>query len=75
MPQVLQELADVRRMIVSVIRDHGELSFECDSCGDLLDTGMTEFDAAFAYAKREGWRVVRTEGEWQHRCPDCEDEE
>jgi hypothetical protein len=64
---------------MSVIRDHGELTFECDSCGDLLDTGMTDFADALANAKREGWVVVRkatrVEIEWQHRCPECEDEE
>lgn len=60
---------------MSITRNHNEVSFECDACNDTLATGLTDFTEAYAYAKREGWRAIKINGEWEHRCSDCEDEE
>lgn len=53
-------------------RNHKEISFECDSCGDTLDTHDEEFDAAWHYAKDANWKARKVSSGWQHYCPSCE---
>lgn len=54
-------------------RQKGLLVFECDSCGETLDTEKRDFDDARAVLKREGWRTTTPDdGEtWEHSCPGC----
>ena len=51
---------------------HGEFVVECDECGDELFTNTDGFPDAVEIAKGEGWRARKIEGEWEHRCSDCE---
>jgi len=60
---------------MSVTRNHGLVSFECDDCGDVLETSLEDFYTALAFAKRNGWEAIRVENEWKHRCPNCTEEE
>jgi len=59
---------------MSVTRNHRIISFECDDCGDVIDTGMEDFYTALAYIKRNGWQTVRVGNDWEHRCSDCTEE-
>lgn len=52
-------------------RQHGEIIFECDDCGDTLETGESEWVDAQAEFRREGWRAQNLSGEWLHLCADC----
>lgn len=54
-------------------RQHGKIVFECDACGDTLETGEREFSDAWDMAKSDGWRVRKIEPSnvWVHSCPKC----
>lgn len=49
----------------------GKILFECDGCGEVLETKRSDIDAANQVRKDQGW-VARPEGsEWKHYCPGC----
>jgi len=46
----------------------------CDDCGAEL-APCEEWNEALHTIKQEGWKHYRNEhGEWQDRCPDCEED-
>ena len=60
---------------MTVQRDHRQVIFECDACGDTYDAGTDDFTDAYAAAKDDGWIAFKNgEGEWEHRCEDCKRE-
>lgn len=52
-------------------RQHGCISFECDVCGDVLDTEEREFSDAKAMLDREGWKARKIGSDWVHSCTQC----
>jgi hypothetical protein len=59
-----------------IARDRGDIVFQCDDCGELLETLTGNFGAARNLMKREGWCSIRlqVEGEdWSHFCSKCKD--
>jgi hypothetical protein len=56
---------------MSVIRNYGNITFECDECGKTLETGIDGIYDAYQHAKGLGWRAVKTGNCWEHRCPGC----
>jgi hypothetical protein len=57
---------------MSVLRQHGQIVFECDACGDTHESGTTDFHDAYADAKDAGWVSFKNdEGDWEHRCEAC----
>lgn len=52
--------------------DHqrGQIVFECDACGDTLDTDTREFDEANALRREEGWLAEKVGRDWVHFCSD-----
>lgn len=54
-------------------RQHDQIEFECDDCGDVLDTSATEWSDALRSLKNEGW-ISRKAGnnQWEHFCSACE---
>jgi hypothetical protein len=46
----------------------GPIDFECDECGEVLETGDDEFKTALEMAKDEGWYIRNLNGEWHHFC-------
>jgi hypothetical protein len=52
-------------------RQHGMIIFECDVCGDTLETGERDFNEAKAIQDREGWKARKIGSDWCHSCPDC----
>lgn len=47
----------------------------CDFCSESFDTDEEEFLSAVAAMKKEGWKVFKEKGEWQHQCPSCQEVE
>lgn len=52
-------------------RQKGDIVFECDGCGEVLETGTGDFDAARNLMRREQWSSVRVGVTWQNFCPQC----
>lgn len=53
-------------------RQHGKVVFECDSCGEALQTDERDFAEALSMAKHEGWKMRKVGADWVHACPNCE---
>ena len=53
-------------------RQGGDIVFECDTCGEVLESGTADFGSAWNHAKREGWRTRKIGTEWVHACSKCE---
>jgi len=51
-------------------KTYGKYDLECDSCGE-SEVNMDSFDDALNYAKENGWKIKKINGEWKHYCPDC----
>lgn len=52
----------------------GPICLRCDACApEFCRTGETEFAAALAVARAEGWvaRHMGSDRGWAHFCPDC----
>jgi hypothetical protein len=60
---------------MAVHRNYGFITFECDICDNTFDAETDDFDVAWASAKKLGWKVLKDNGEWEHRCPECAEEE
>lgn len=52
-------------------RQKGNIVFECDGCGEVLETETANFDAARNMMKREGWRAECVKNIWSHYCSGC----
>lgn len=53
---------------MSVTRSYGDIEFECDGCGDGLETHTDEWADAKALLDSEGWLTRKIDGEWKHFC-------
>ena len=51
-------------------RNHRQISWECDTCGEVLDTETHDFDEAREKLLDEGWSAVHLD-QWEHYCPGC----
>jgi ribosomal protein L37AE/L43A len=56
---------------MSVTRENDEVIWECDGCGALLHTYLTNFDAARTKLNNSEWSVRHMLGSWEHFCPKC----
>lgn len=52
-------------------RQRGDVIFECDGCGEVLDSETGNFEAAVNLLRRSGWKFFKEGDVWIHRCPDC----
>jgi len=52
-------------------RQNGDVVFECDMCGEVLESATSDFNSAWNQAKRDGWRAKKIGTEWAHECPKC----
>ena len=50
-----------------------EYQIVCDECEETCtDTfGYDEFDEIIFGMKRDGWAILKEDGEWKHICEDC----
>lgn len=51
----------------------GEITFECDQCGEEIHTEESDFHLALKKMKSEGWKSEKSGGDWEHTCPGCQD--
>lgn len=50
-------------------RQRGKIIFECDACGDTLETDESDFADANRARRDAGWAAVHVKGdEWAHYC-------
>ena len=54
-------------------RSKDGITFECDICGEVLETNTKEFDEAIDTLRNEGWISKRSvdDDTWAHFCPEC----
>jgi len=50
----------------------GNFVFECDPCGETLETNTANFNAALNMLKREGWKARKIDDVWTHKCEKCQ---
>lgn len=58
---------------MTINREKGYCTVECDICGDVHDEEFESFGAALDFVRRGPW-VPETEDDgttWTHRCPSC----
>lgn len=53
-------------------RSHSMIEFECDDCGEIIETQEAEWQAALKVFKNEGWRSTKNGSQWEHYCDKCE---
>jgi hypothetical protein len=56
---------------MSIRRYGASITFECDECGDALETRCTTVTAAKAEKSEAGWRSERRGEGWVDLCPGC----
>lgn len=61
---------------MSTTRIHSEITFTCDECWDVLETGVKgreahSFHEALGVFKEKGWSSRKNGHEWQHFCSTC----
>lgn len=68
---------NLREAKMTIDRDMGEISFVCDGkrCGDVCYTGEDEWNLAIHTMREEGWVSRQVNGEWEHFCPACQEED
>lgn len=50
------------------------MDIECNNCGD-TSTFYGDFATCITEARQEGWKMVKTNFEWKHKCPFCVEKE
>lgn len=56
---------------MAITREHGSVHYTCDDCGEELATGEKDFHAALHEMRAQRWENRKTNGDWEHYCPDC----
>jgi hypothetical protein len=54
-------------------RQHDQIEFECDDCGEVLETDASDWSEALRRMKTEGWVSRKNGSQWEHFCPVCEE--
>jgi hypothetical protein len=52
-------------------RQRGKYIFECDSCGEVLETDTTDFNEARRISNDSDWHARKFGDDWQHGCSSC----
>jgi predicted RNA-binding Zn-ribbon protein involved in translation (DUF1610 family) len=52
-------------------RQRGNIVFECDVCGETLDSDTRDFGEAIRALKNESWKARKIGVDWVHACPGC----
>lgn len=56
---------------MSLERNSGTYTANCDFCSNYTDTEEVEFFSAVDRIKALGWQVFKKMGEWFHKCDAC----
>jgi hypothetical protein len=68
---VMEDKLRTKRMLN---KENGELIVTCNECGIEEPGGTLDFKEFLEYIKREGWKSVKVDDTWEHRCPQCQDD-
>lgn len=49
----------------------GQYQLICDNCETVADPGFSSFREASSWARCNGWKLRKEQGEWVNYCPDC----
>jgi len=52
-------------------KQRGKFIFECDVCGDTLDTETSNFNEARQTLENEEWKARKIGSDWVHSCSKC----
>jgi hypothetical protein len=52
-------------------RIHGKVTFECDRCGEVLNTAEGDFQDALQTLRESGWKAKKIGDDWTHICDEC----
>lgn len=56
-------------------RIYGKFVYECDACGDTLETDTKDFGEAREAMRLADWRVLQVSTDWVHTCAGCKQKE
>lgn len=57
---------------MTIHRDKGEITFECDGCDETLDTAEEHWPHAQRKFRDDGWRAEKVGADWLHLCAGCQ---
>jgi len=57
-----------------VHRIHGLVTFECDTCGQQLDTETRDWNVALTQMRESGWSARKIGQDWIHACDECQND-
>ena len=52
-------------------QQRGKIIFECDACGEVLETDHSDVATAWRTAAKEEWESRKIGQDWVHGCPRC----
>jgi hypothetical protein len=53
---------------MTIERERGLITFECDSCDAVEHFENCDFDSAWTELRKKGWRVKKIGIDWVHDC-------
>lgn len=53
---------------------HGLHNFECDACGEVLETDTKDWTEALRIMRSSDWRANQIGKDWVHTCFGCTEE-
>lgn len=54
---------------------HGKHCFECDNCGDTLESDTDDFPDALRIMRSQNWQAKKIGQDWVHTCFGCTETE
>lgn len=57
---------------MTIDNQYGNIVFSCDSCGEVLETGTSDFGSARNMLRRASWKPKKIGDDWVHACPGCQ---
>ena len=52
-------------------QEYGKFSLVCSICNTTYIPGFETFQDAVDYAKENGWKIEKENGQWEDICPEC----
>ena len=50
---------------------NGDVTLNCDTCSDYIETEQNQLEEALEVAKTNGWHIMKIANDWKHVCPEC----
>ena len=59
---------------MAIERDGNLYDVECTECSEIESFEAADWDELMRKMKEKGWTKEKVDGEWEHYCPDCTEE-